>query len=141
VSGSNRFAKVRRCGCARARGPRPSPTAAGVVAEPPCATEKELTGGASPSASRRERREGGSDERDPPVSDPQREEGGGGATRAARAWAEQEWAGLRADFPATRCTVFFFLFFCAVFALCLILCNKLCADPKNYENFCIGSIE
>jgi hypothetical protein len=28
----------------------------------------------------------------------------------ARAWAEREWAGLQADFPATRCTVLFFLF-------------------------------
>ena len=55
---------------------------------------------------------GGSDERDPPVSDPQREEG---AAHMARAWAEREWAGLQADFPATRCTVLFFFFFLCSF--------------------------
>ena len=94
------------------RGPRTSLTAAGAVAEPPCAVETKLTGGASPSASREEGRGGGSDERDPPVSDPQREEG---AAHMARAWAEREWAGLQADFPATRCTVLFFFFFLCSF--------------------------
>jgi len=40
-------------------GPRTSLTAAGAVAEPPCAVGAELTGGATPSASRSERGEEG----------------------------------------------------------------------------------
>ena len=51
--------------------------------------------------------EGEPDERDPPVSDRLRKE----EARAAPAWAEQERAGLRADFPATRCTVVFLFLF------------------------------
>jgi hypothetical protein len=35
------------------------------------------------------------------------------AARAASAWAERERAGLRADFPAARCAVFFFFFLCS----------------------------
>ena len=55
-------------------------------------------------------REGGrgSDGRDLPVSDRVR----GEKAHAAPASAERERAGLRADFPAARCTVFFFFFLC-----------------------------
>ena len=86
MEGDNRVAKTRRGRCACVRGPRTSLTAAGAVAEPPCAVETKLTGGASPSASREEGR-GGSDERDPPVSDRVKRE----SARAAPVWA-----GLRA---------------------------------------------
>ena len=95
MSGSNRFAKVRRCWCARARGPRPSPTAAGVVAEPPCVAE-ELTGGTPPSVSHREKGEGGSDERDPPGSARSARVGRAGVGRPA------------GRFPAARWSVFLF---------------------------------
>jgi len=55
--------------------------------------------------------------------------------RAARVRAERAWAGLRANFQAARCTVSFYFSFCAVFALCLNLCIKLCADSKIMKIF------
>lgn len=75
--------------------------------------------------------EGRSDGRDPPVSDRVQRE----SARAAPAWAEREWAGLRAGFQAARCAVAFSFFFLSNFALYLILHIKLCIDSKIMKIF------
>jgi hypothetical protein len=72
-----------------------------------------------------------------------------GRVQAERAWAEQPgrprsavvgraraWAGLRAKIQATYCAkLFFFFLFYAIFAGCLKLCDKLCANPKMMQIF------
>jgi len=84
--------------------------------------------GRSPEPRRKE--EDGTDGRDPPVSDRVR-----GRARAAPVWAGRERAGLRAELQAAHHTVAFPFSFYAIFALCLILYNKSCANPKMMKLF------
>ena len=72
------------------------------------------------------------DERDPLVSDHAERR----AARAASAWAEREWAGLRACLAGPLPADFCFLFpFRVKNALHLKLCRKLVIDPKIMEIF------
>ena len=46
-----------------------------------------------------------------------------------------------AQFPGHPLCSSFSFSFCAVYDICLNLCSKFCANPKNFENFCMASLK